>query len=490
MITLFFDSNSQNNLFPHMSNLKIDEKWIKKRKYLTFIRSFKSLSFYRTILNSVTIPSILISIDEKAFYGCSWLHKVIFTASILKNSDYLFKGSVLKIGGNAFRDCRHLNKIDLPLVQEIRKSAFANCTRLTKINLPEILTQIGPKSFENCVNLQSIKIPNSVIEIGESIFSNCLAMEKAILSDNIISIPKLTFNGCLNLKEVTISQNTKEILSGAFKDCISITKFDFPPNVETIDERAFYGCKNIKEITIPKSVGELKPNVFEGCLSLEKVSIPDSLVSTEGNAFYKCPTHYQEWLKSSDDLYEFLNGLDAYIDSISEFDENVIDWISKMPLKCSGENFVEDFINRKNLLLYFDNEINYVIPDNYSLVDQLSTQIIIFQEFSPLFIDKQKKCEPYEEEKIQDFTKSVIYIFRYANHFLDKDQLEEIQLDDLKRQLSNVVSFFIPENSDANLIDDLDYIYINYFKEINFYYESSEGIDYLYEEEEEEWYIH
>ena len=150
-------------------------------------------------VESIFIPSSIITIEEGAFRSWENLRKVIFDerSQIKKIDSEVFRGcvnlisvelpnSVQSIDWCAFFGCDSLTSINLPInIKEIGECAFSNCEDLKSIELNEGLQIIGKYAFENS-GLQSINIPLSVKEIGKAAFCNCenLTMVKGILKDN------------------------------------------------------------------------------------------------------------------------------------------------------------------------------------------------------------------------------------------------------------------------------------------------------------------
>ena len=102
---------------------------------LTWISPY---AFCSTDIQSINIPSSILSIGEGAFFGCTDLQSVVFE-------------------GNS--------------IEEFPTQLFSGCTALTEITIPEGVTTISEKVFENC-NLQKIIFPSTLDSIGAYNFSN------------------------------------------------------------------------------------------------------------------------------------------------------------------------------------------------------------------------------------------------------------------------------------------------------------------------------
>ena len=110
------------------------------------------------------------TIDNDAFYGCSWLEEISIP------------NSVTSIGSCAFYGCIGLEEVVIPnSVTNLGNGAFYNCSNLTSIVIQEGVTTLGNNIFSNCTNLTSITIPDSVTSIGEHTFNDC---ENLVISAN------------------------------------------------------------------------------------------------------------------------------------------------------------------------------------------------------------------------------------------------------------------------------------------------------------------
>ena len=111
-------------------------------------------------------------------------------------------------------------------VTSIGGDAFRDCVNLKRINLPDSLTKISDGAFEGCSSLESIKIPDEVTYIGTWAFSECIGLTEIVIPDKVPRLEAYAFENCVNLKRITVGRG-----------------------VRTIDDDAFYGCVGLKDIT-------------------------------------------------------------------------------------------------------------------------------------------------------------------------------------------------------------------------------------------------
>ena len=102
-------------------------------------------------------------IPEKAFYNAYFELQSIELPS-----------SLISIGKYAFNSCNELQSIELPdTLMSIGNRAFFSCEGLKSIELPVAFTILEEEAFGNCKGLQSIKLPAALTEIGEGAFAGC-----------------------------------------------------------------------------------------------------------------------------------------------------------------------------------------------------------------------------------------------------------------------------------------------------------------------------
>jgi hypothetical protein len=261
-------------------------------------------------LVSVTIPSMVIYINDYAFANCNNLVSVVIPEGVTHIANY------------AFCDCRSLTSMIIPKsVTAIGNKAFRGCSKLISVTIPNGVKVIGDEAFYNCSCLTSITIPNSVTSIGEKTFSKCESLGSMTISNKLISIGVRAFSGCKCLKDITIPANVSSIGYAAFAGCSALDSifvdrdnkyFDsrdacnaiiesssntliagckntiIPNSVTTIGENAFAGCKSLTAISIPYGVNKIADYSFYECYALTSVSIPESVNHIGEAAFSHC----------------------------------------------------------------------------------------------------------------------------------------------------------------------------------------------------------
>ena len=302
----------------------------KKNKYIT---SFNELQYF----------SGLTSIDDYAFYYCTYLKSVVIPNSVTSIGHYAFEGcsslssatipnSVVSLGNHTFYGCSDIKSITIPnSVKSIGNSAFYSCSGLTSITIPNSVASIGTSAFGYCNALSSITVSN-----GNTVYdsrNNCNAIIKksnnslvvgcknTVIPNSVTKIDNNAFEGCKGLTSINIPSSVTTIASYSFSSCSGLTSITIPNSVTSIGTNAFGYCSGLSSIVvasgntvydsrnscnaiirksdnslivgcentvIPSSVKSIGSYAFYGCSSLKTINIPNSVTSIGDNAFDSC----------------------------------------------------------------------------------------------------------------------------------------------------------------------------------------------------------
>jgi hypothetical protein len=245
-------------------------------KYFTRVTTLKDEAFSRSTIESITFPSSLTSIGNRAFYLCYYLKEVDIPEG------------VLTLGQETFSNCEGLQSVKLPSkIHVIPQHIFYGCTALTNINIPYGVTEIEFMAFNDCASLQSVEIPKSVTKIGSSAFANT-GLTSINIPEGITVLNSSTFSGCRSLTSVTIPNSVTSIGDSAFYNCSSLPYVNIPEDVKSLGKNAFYGCTSLTSVTIPNGVTAIGDYAFANCSGLTSITIPDSVTSIGEWAFNDC----------------------------------------------------------------------------------------------------------------------------------------------------------------------------------------------------------
>ena len=121
------------------------------------------------------IPNGVLSIEERAFNGCTGLTSIYIPRSVKSIGESVFcncsnLASICVDSQNTVYDSRN----DCNAIIETSTNTLVYGCRNTLI--PSDVTSIADDAFEGCTGLISIRIPNSVRSIGYSAFSDCTGL--------------------------------------------------------------------------------------------------------------------------------------------------------------------------------------------------------------------------------------------------------------------------------------------------------------------------
>lgn len=209
---------------------------------------------YNYALKTLDIPDSVISIMDKAFYGCVALEELSLG------------NGITNINPETFYDCNSLRGLSWGNnVQYIDDRAFANCRSLTQLVLPDTLKEIGQESFYGGENIQTINFNDGLRVIGDGAFSGCRSITDVDLPDSVTSLG-----------------------ARAFCDCSMLSHIEFSTRMTAIGESAFQNCSALQSLTIPDAITSIGANAFSGCTALNTVMTNNFINTVEGPAFDGC----------------------------------------------------------------------------------------------------------------------------------------------------------------------------------------------------------
>ncbi|MDO5311203.1 MAG: leucine-rich repeat domain-containing protein [Clostridia bacterium] len=258
------------------------------------------------------IPDGVITIGNRAFYGCDSLTSVTIPDSVTRIGDGAFWGSsltsvnigrgVISINNNAFAYCNRLTSITIPdSVTSIGGCAFGGCRSLTSMTIPDNVISIGDGGFIDCDSLTYVTIGSGVTSIGDSVFYDCDSLASITVDEDNMNYSSLDGNLFNKDKTVLIqyaigkSDNKYAIPDSvtsigyyAFAYCSSLTSVTISDGAISIGYEAFYWCSSLTRVNIGNGVTSIGDRVFWGCGSLTSVTIPDSIKSIGDRVFFLC----------------------------------------------------------------------------------------------------------------------------------------------------------------------------------------------------------
>ncbi len=264
-------------------------------------------AFYNaTGIQSVTIPSTVESIGERAFKNTGMWNTSYFSSGIVYAGNWfvgcdasitsvaLRKGTV-GIADYAFFNCTDLVSVsavasaDSDNLKYIGKGAFYKCSSLKSIYLNEYVERIEDFAFYKCTSLLNIGTPVGLTSIGYSAFYRCEQLMELDLSGSAVeTIGAKAFYGCNGLKTVKLGSDLKTLGAYAFYGCGSLKELSLPSKLTTVEEKTFAKCESLETVKFNNKIETVGKYAFQDCASLQSVSLPDTVTRIEDYAFYRC----------------------------------------------------------------------------------------------------------------------------------------------------------------------------------------------------------
>ena len=274
------------------------------------VTSIGALVFCDTDVVSVTLPSTLTKIGDRAFKWCDSLEEINLPDSLTylgieafyctKLEEVTIPAGIGVIEDLAF-SATQLKSVTIPEgITEIQDEAFSNCKSLAVVKFPSTLRVIHDYAFEWCEALTSVTIPKGVTTLGEGAFWYCTNLTEISLPDGILNFDNKNSlnavssasvhafsctgyakeesnweNGALyigdylievnqdTVGEVTVKEGTKYIADLSFYRCKKVTKVTLPDSVEDIYYRAFLSCSALAEIEGGAKLRHVGQNAFD-----------------------------------------------------------------------------------------------------------------------------------------------------------------------------------------------------------------------------------
>lgn len=135
---------------------------------------------------------------------------------------------------------------------------------IKSITLSEGIAKIGNEAFKDCKSLEKINFPKSLTDVAYNAFDGTAWLDNQ--PEGVLYINDFVFgykSGSSSSDVVAeIKKGTKSISAGAFKNHTEISEIIIPDSVIKLGDGAFEGCNNLKELYIPSSITETDGNPF------------------------------------------------------------------------------------------------------------------------------------------------------------------------------------------------------------------------------------
>ena len=237
-------------------------------------------------LTSVTVPSSVSTIAERAFYGCTSITDIYFDFD---------EGDELIIGAEAFAGCTRLRSLTIPArLRDFSTDIIGDSTVFENIYVADdhetygsvngMLTNKAGDTILYCPpgRRGALRIPTGIRTIAAGAFAGCTRLSSLTIPNFVTAIEDGVFSGCTGLTTVTFSGGNalgEELTVGAsvFENCerLSNVVFEENSNVVSLGEAVFSGCTRITSVSLPATVSTISQGLFAGCTNLVTIAVDE-----------------------------------------------------------------------------------------------------------------------------------------------------------------------------------------------------------------------
>lgn len=183
--------------------------------------------------------------------------------------------------------CSGITSITLPsTLQIIRDRAFKNCTGLSSVIFPEGLLEIGNYGFENCNKIGTISLPATVTSVGSGCFDLCSNLKELTFVDGEQPITLGADHSMFcdaPLQKLYVGRNIDYTYKNSqhvpFYNKALITDVTISDigNVTYLNDYFLFGASSLNSLIVPNSVLTVGKYAFADCSSLESISLSNNL---------------------------------------------------------------------------------------------------------------------------------------------------------------------------------------------------------------------
>lgn len=294
----------------------------------------KGVFAFNPSLTNLTIGKNIKGIGDYAFYGCSTLKSVTFTAKLET------------VGNGAFAECINLKNCNIAPnanLLALGKDAFYNCRSLEVFGTNIGLRAIGDSCFEGCKNL------NNVYLWGEQQYDET--------------------TDTYYIDESKHSEVALQIIGDhVFKDCVSLNKIVFPDSYsekDALDFDIFSGCSSLQYIKISNSeitfdeIHSKDTATYQRCGDNDYKSVlkglPDSFYIEGPNE-----SKIHKVCKKDSIPFKYLNS-DPELYEIKVFEQDITDGAGDKTAEVTYQIHTDGSIYKVDIK---GNPVNLTIPEN------------------------------------------------------------------------------------------------------------------------------
>ncbi|MBP5518789.1 MAG: leucine-rich repeat protein [Bacteroidales bacterium] len=222
-------------------------------------------AFNNTLITSVQFSSVLKTIGNTAFGGCSSL-----------SGSLLLPESLVIISESAFSGCRFTGRLELPSnLEEIGRGAFGSSGTYTGgLRIPDKIRIIRAGAFQYAHFSGPLDL-NNVTTFEEEFMSGAFwegnFIGDLIIPEGVVSIPGWFFSNN-RFNSVHFPSTLRVIKESAFTNNSISEPLVFNEGLLSIEQNAFSGCGSLTSLEFPSTLQSLGNSVFEGCSNISSIT--------------------------------------------------------------------------------------------------------------------------------------------------------------------------------------------------------------------------
>lgn len=178
-----------------------------------------------------------------------------------------------------------IKEITSSTVTKLYDAVFKNCKSLEKVNMPNC-NVIGSEAFNGCENLYDFTLADTLNSIGNGSFAKS-GIESVTLGSKITNIPEFAFSECPALIEVNMLGKVTKIGNNAFSECTSLLNVNGTAYISSVGDFGFYSCENMEFDSQPTRLHSVGHCGFAMCKTVDLGELY-GLVSIGVQAFQYC----------------------------------------------------------------------------------------------------------------------------------------------------------------------------------------------------------
>ena len=213
---------------------------------------------------------------------------------------------LIYIGEEAFSNCYVLQTISFPAtLKTIDQGAFVGCLKLSNVQFPNSITKFGPAAFGMCNTLTEVLIPPLVENYDMGVFIGCESLTSILVGDDndfASSVDGILYNHnkrtlwCYpagkTAKQFVVPDGVTKLGSCSFAYNNHLETLYVPSSVKTLNANIFFESPNFKSLyydgTVEEWLSIKKDSIWNDESSSFTIYCTDGTIAKDGTI-----THYQ-----------------------------------------------------------------------------------------------------------------------------------------------------------------------------------------------------